>query len=62
MNIQLFGPDCPPLYGKNTKYYNKELKKTTDKINKLNIKLFKLKDYKNQIEKVLSSIVKNENK
>lgn len=29
MNIQLFGPDCPPVYGE-TKFYKKKIAKALD--------------------------------
>ena len=35
INIQLFGEDCPPFYGK-TKYYAKKKAKALKKIEKYN--------------------------
>ena len=50
-NIQLFGPDCPPYYGK-SKFYEKKKAKITKKIAKLQAEL----------EECDKEIAKNENK
>lgn len=51
INIQLFGPGCPPLYGK-SKFYEKKRAKALKKIAKL----------ENIVELCDEIIAKNENK
>lgn len=48
LNLQLFGQDFPPLYGKSKEFYENKIKKNEEKIKKLQEKI---KICKEEIEK-----------